>query len=246
MSVPDQVLREYAPMGELRVALNHGNRILVGRDPSGAATGISVDLARTLADRLNLPLRFVEYERAVDVSSSSQEDVWDVCFLAVDPKRAETIDFTEPYIRIEGNYLAAPTCPAKASQELVDSGLKVGSIVGTAYSLTLERLPGSENIVYYHDIFALLEALDAGEVTAIAGIGAVMAREAEKRPGSHVLTPPFMEIRQAMAVPRGRPGAAAHLRNFLGEAARSGLVGDILERHGVARDCALLPDQALR
>ncbi|MBS0124318.1 transporter substrate-binding domain-containing protein [Thetidibacter halocola] len=240
MSLPQALLDDYAPTSVLRVALNHGNRVLVGRDADGKPIGIAVDLATALADLLGLPLRFVEFDRAVDVSSSAGDDLWDVCFLAVDPKRMETIDFTAPYIRIEGNYLSAPGTLAADAQELVDLGCRVGTVEGTAYTLALSRLPGAGNLVAYHDILAALEALDSGEVEAIAGIREAMEGESRKRPGSRILTPPFMEIRQAMAMPRGRALASAHLRETLADFARSGLVGDILERHGVSRDCALV------
>lgn len=241
MNHPDALLDAFAPTGVLRVALNHGNRVLVGRSDEGEAMGISVDLARALADHLGLKLSFVEYERAVDVSSSVSAGVWDVCFLAVDPDRAKTIAFTEPYVRIEGSYLAAPGCDAVDSDALVASGAKVATVKGSAYTLTLSRKPGAENLVTCEDIFAALEALDRGDVAAIAGIGSVMAAEAGKRPGARVLQPPFMEIRQAMAVPQGRPAAHAALAAWLGDMARSGRVGEILAAHGVDASCAIVP-----
>ena len=54
---------------------------------------------------LRRPPDFVEFDRAVDVAASAGSDVWDVCFLAVDPARAQAVSFTHPYIRIEGCYL---------------------------------------------------------------------------------------------------------------------------------------------
>jgi polar amino acid transport system substrate-binding protein len=241
MSVSQETLAQFAPTSVLRVALNHGNRVLVGRDPDGTPIGISVDLANALADRLDLPVNFVSFERAVDVSSSAGDDLWDICFLAVDPKRAETIDFTEPYVRIEGNYLASAKARAVDAIELVATGAKVGTVEGTAYTLTLQRKPGTENLILYDDIHAALAALDAGEVDAIAGISQAMEDEATKRPGSRVLTPSFMEIRQAIAMPAGRPLASHYLRSTLAHFASTGLVGDTLERHGVSRDCAIMP-----
>lgn len=190
MSMDGETIREFCPERRLRAALNFGNGVLIGRDEAGQPRGITVDLAQALAARLGLAVDFVEMARAVDVSNAARSGVWDLCFLAVDPKRAETIAFSEPYVQIDGCYLAGPGCGAA----------------------------------------------DAG-----AGIGAVMAREAEARPGARVLTPAFMSIRQAMGVPQGRPKAAAALQAFVDEAARSGLVGDILERHGVSRDCAVVP-----
>lgn len=237
-----EIARHYAPTGELRVALNHGNRILVGRKADGSPYGISVDLAHAVATEIGAPLRFVEYERAVDVSNSASGDAWDVCFLAVDPKRAEVLDFTAPYVRIKGCYLAGPDCRAVDAKDLVDSKAAVGTVDGSAYTLTLSRLPGAERLVTYPDIHAMLRAFDAGEVQAVAGIGDVMAQEAKTRPGTRVLAPPFMEIRQAMAIVQGRPEAATHLQTLLATMARDGRVGDILERHGVSRSAAFIPD----
>ncbi|WP_353475240.1 transporter substrate-binding domain-containing protein [Salipiger sp. H15] len=225
----------------LRVALNHGNFVLVGRDDAGRPKGISVDLAQAYAAARGREIVFVEYERAVDVSSSATDDEWDICFLAVDPERAMTIAFTEPYVRIEGNYLAGPDCDAPDAGALVASGLPVGSVRGSAYSLTLQRKPGAEVLKLYETLQLALQALDRGEVRAAAGIRQAMEHEGGKRPGSRVLTPPFMEIRQAMAMPQGRPEASADLQAFLTEALRDGTVGDILERHGVSRDCAIVP-----
>lgn len=242
MTVPNHVRQQFAPTGILRVALNHGNRILVSRDETGRPGGISVDLANRLGEWLGLDVVFMEFDRAVDVSDSATEDLWDVCFLAVDPKRAATVDFTDPYVRIEGRYLASADCVAGDAEELVRSGVKVGTVDGSAYTLTLKRKPGAENLVVYPDIFAMLAALDAGEVAAAAGIGNVMEAEADTRPGARVLSPPFMEIRQAMAIVKGRDDAAPALRGFVADLARSGATGDILERHGVSRDSAIVPD----
>lgn len=241
MTIDISIVKQFSPHGYMRVALNHGNRVLVSRDKNGSAYGISVDLAKALAKNLNVELKFVDYERAIDVSSSVEKDEWDVCFLAVDPERAKTIDFTEPYIGIEGSYLAAAHCPAKDTAALVNSGAKVGSVDGSAYSLNLLHQPVAKNLIMYSDIHAALDALDAQEVVAIAGIASAMQGEADKRVGSRVLQPAFMEIRQAMAMPHGRELASAHLKQFLADIANKGDVGDILEKYGVDRSAAIQP-----
>src|SRR6185369_1416805 len=49
MSPQEQIVAGFAPTGTLRAAINLGNPILAGSDPStGAARGVSVDLAREL------------------------------------------------------------------------------------------------------------------------------------------------------------------------------------------------------
>lgn len=242
MITQEELRKAYAPTGTLRVALNHGNGVLVGRTSRGQPVGITVDLAQRLGRELGLRIEFVEYLRAVDVSDRAEADAWDVCFLAVDPKRMAVIDFTQPYVQIDGAYLAAAHCTARDSAELVASGGRVASVIGSAYTLTLERMPGAEALVQMPTLPLTLRAMDAGQVDAVAGIGVVMEAEAAKRPGARVLSPPFMQIRQAMGIVRGRGPAAEHLRAFVTRLAASGEIGDILERHGVLRSCAVPPE----
>ncbi|MCF8501004.1 MAG: transporter substrate-binding domain-containing protein [Rhodospirillum sp.] len=243
MDHSERIKTQFAPTGVLRVALNYGNPILVGRDDAGAPTGISVDLALALADALGLAPRFVGFARAAEVTSTATADLWDICFLAVDPERSGVLDFTDPYVAIEGRYLAGPRCQALDAAALVASGAPVGVVNASAYALALARMPGKENLVVFPSIEGMLAALDAGRIAAVAGISGVMAAVAKTRPGSRVLTPRFMDIQQAMAIVQGRPDATAYLRGFVAGLARRGIVGDILERHGVARDCAIVPDQ---
>lgn len=239
--VTDELRHAFAPTGTLRVALNHGNRVLVSRDTDGSAKGITVDLAHALAKYLDLPLTFIHRERAIDVSSIAQDDVYDICFLAVDPERAKTIHFTAPYVQIEGSYLISPTCGTVDAHSLVNEGHKVGTVDGSAYTLNLSRKAGAENLVLYPDISTALAALDQRKVAAIAGIKDVMKTEADQRPGARIAEPPFMVIRQAMGLPTGRPDAANFLTEFVAEHLHSGYIKEILERHGVSADCAVVP-----
>jgi polar amino acid transport system substrate-binding protein len=243
MEEAGQIGDAYAPTGILRVALNFGNRVLVGRDTQGRPKGISVDLARALADTIERPPHFIEFERAVDVSASADQDLWDICFLAIDPARADTIAFTAPYVRISGSYLSGGVA-VRGAEEVVERGLRVGVVEGSAYSLYLARRPGAEHLAVYPDIVSAIAALEAGEVEVLAGIEQAMQAEADRHDGWRVLHPPFMQIEQAMGVPAGRAEAARHLHGFVAQLARSGGIGGILERHGVSRSCAVAPDPA--
>ncbi|WP_180899711.1 transporter substrate-binding domain-containing protein [Martelella soudanensis] len=238
MPVSDSVRRDLAPHGVLRAALNHGNRVLVNRDANGDAFGITVDIARALADEIGLELTLIDHERAIDVSSTAGDDLWDICFLAVDPKRAETIAFTHPYIRIEGCFLVAQGVGITDPDALVAADVAISSVEGSAYTLHLARQPVSDKLVIFPDFQSALAAMDAGQVAAIAGVRQPLLHEAEKRPGSRVLDPPFMEILQAMGTPASRSEAAVFLKTFITDLTRSGRVGQILERHGVSAECA--------
>jgi len=100
---PTYIVNEIAPTGNLRAAINFGNVVLAQKDPAtGEARGVSVDLARELSWRLNVPLDIVPYDAAGKVTADATKNRWDVAFFAVDPKRAEDTAFSAPYVIIEG------------------------------------------------------------------------------------------------------------------------------------------------
>ena len=98
--------QEIAPNGVLRFAINVGNSVLTEYDTqTGKVGGITVEIARDLAHKLDLPLELKIYRSARTVVQDASKDIWDIGFIARDPKRSAQITFTSPYILIEGCYL---------------------------------------------------------------------------------------------------------------------------------------------
>src|SRR5215475_10219574 len=101
-----ELVKELAPTGRLRAAINFGNSVLAQPDPAGGPPrGVSGELARALAKRLGVGIDYVTFDAAGKVFEALKADLWDVAFLAVDPVRAAGIAFTAPYVVIEGVYV---------------------------------------------------------------------------------------------------------------------------------------------
>lgn len=229
----DAILRDLAPTGEIRFALNHGNVVLVNAGSSeDDPSGITVDLAREFARRLGVGYRFVHHYRAVDVSDGATSDRWDVCFLAVDPKRARTIAFSDPYISIYGTYGVPVDSPAQSVADVERLGLRIGGTPGSAYTLFLERELKSARLVPYETNDLVLAAMAAGEVDGFAGVREFVADIAATRPGVRLIDEPFMGIHQAMATLQGRPAGLQAIRDFIAEIRAEGLLDQIKARHG--------------
>src|SRR5690625_1174989 len=93
----DTVINDLAPTGTLRVAINYGNPVLAQRHPHKVEPqGVSADLARELAKRLGLETRFISFDAAGKVFEAVGDGIWDLAFMAIDPRRAEEVDFTAP------------------------------------------------------------------------------------------------------------------------------------------------------
>src|SRR5512144_1426822 len=121
------VLSDLAPTGKLRVGINYGNPVLATRDPaSGDLRGVAVDLARELGKRVNVPVELVACESAGKMFDAVKTGAWDAAFLAVDPGRAGQIDFTAPYIEIEGTYLVPAGSPLHVIGDVDQEGVRIG------------------------------------------------------------------------------------------------------------------------
>src|ERR1700740_2135586 len=74
-TVSPAIVKELAPTGKLRAAINFGNPVLAQKDPAtGDARGVTGDLARELAKRLGVQVQFVAFETARLVCDSATHD----------------------------------------------------------------------------------------------------------------------------------------------------------------------------
>lgn len=228
---PADIVRDIAPSGRLRAAINYGNVVLAQKSASGEFTGVSVDLARELARRLDLPLDLVPFDAAGKVTASAGQDIWDVAFLAVDPVRANEITFTAPYVLIEGTYLVADKSPVRAIAEVDRDGAQISVGRGSAYDLYLTRAIRHASLVRTTTSADAVQLFVDQKLDAVAGVKQPLVLFASQNPGYRVIEGRFMAIEQAMGLPRGREAAAGYVSAFVEEMKRSGFVGEALARH---------------
>ncbi|MGG5811574.1 transporter substrate-binding domain-containing protein [Falsiroseomonas sp. CW058] len=226
------IAAEVAPTGRLRATINLGNPVLALRTPDGRIGGVSAALAHALGRRLGLPVDLHPFDTAGGAFAALASGACDIGFLARDPKRAEEVMFTTPYVVIEG------TCLVRADSPIVDvaaidaPGLRIAAGRNSAYDLHLSRSLKHARLVHGttgEDALALF--LDQG-LDMLAGVRQPLEAHAAAHPGFRVLPGGFMRIEQAMAVPRGRAIAHAFVEAFLGEAKLSGAVRFGLDASG--------------
>ena len=234
---PSGIVRELAPTGKLRAAINFGNPVLAQREPFG---GVSVDLARELAKRLRVPVEFVTYDAAGKVTADATTGAWDIAFVARDPARAKDIEFTDAYVVIEGAYLVPATSPLHRNEDVDRERVRISVSRGSAYDLWLSRNIKRATIVRAPSPPASIELFAREKLDVLAGVKQPLADYARAHPDTRVLPGRFMAIEQAMATPRGRAAGARYLREFVDEMKASGFVAASLARSG-QRDAAVAP-----
>lgn len=222
------------PTGVLRASINVGNPILARQDDAGQAVGVSVDLANAFAAELGLALALCVFKSAGESVAAVSAGRADFGFFAIDPARAEQLAFTEPYVLIEGCYLVRDDSPLDDNAQVDMPGIEVVVGKGSAYDLHLTRELKHATIVRSPTSPAVVETFLASGANVAAGVKQQLEFDAARFPGLRLLPGRFMQIRQAMGVPRAYGKEAADvLHQFVERAKASGLVAEALERHGI-------------
>jgi polar amino acid transport system substrate-binding protein len=238
-TVPPEVIKDLAPTGTLRAAINAGNVVLVQKDTSGVL-GVTVDLALELARRLGTPVALTVYDTAGKVTDAVKTGEWDIAFLAIEPVRAAVIGFTAPYVIIEGTYMVAAGSPLQTIADVDRNGIRIAVAKGSAYDLYLTRTLQHATLVRYPTPPLALEGFVADKLDAAAGVRQFLATFAKTRPDMRVMPEHFQEIREAMGTPLGRDAGLRYLETFIEEMKANGFVAKSLARAGQA-DAVIAP-----
>ena len=153
---------------------------------------MSADLARELARRLKLKLEYVPFDGAGFVPPAGQAGAWDICFLAIDPKRAEGIDFTAPYVVIEGAYLVPAGSPLRSVDDVDNEGVHVMVDHGSAYDLFLQRSLKHATLVYPPDGQRAGGYYLSRPAEVLAGVRQPLAEMAQLHPELRLIPGRFM------------------------------------------------------
>jgi len=229
---------EFAPTGTLRAVINLGNPVLA-QGTADEPRGVTVVIAREVARWLGVPVRLECVDAARKSYAAMAEGRADLCFLANEPSREEHVAFTAPYVVIEGVYVVAAESRFSSADQVDSAGVRIGVREGSAYDLFLTRSLANAEVVRADEATDVFEqqGLDAA-----AGVRQSM-QDYVAATGCRILEPPFMEINQAVGLPRGVDAEAlAAVASFVEELKVSGFIARELERSGVEATVAPRPD----
>jgi len=225
---------QLTPTGKLRVGVNLGNFLLVNKDAAGGAPrGIVPDLAQELGRRLGVPVQLVTFAGAGETADSAQSGAWDVAFIGAEPQRAEQIAFTPAYLEIPATYLVPAGSTIRSLAEVDRPGIRIAVSARSAYDLFLSRNLKHAQLVRAEGIPASYDLFVADKLDVLAGLLPRLVTDVERLPGARILEGKFTAVQQAVGTPKARNAAAAYLGEFVADIKASGLVGRLIERHGV-------------
>lgn len=230
---PD-VIAELAPTGVLRAGINLGNFLLVtGTSPTGDPEGVAPDMAREIATRLDVPVKYVPFKTPGELADAAGSGVWNVGLIGAEPQRAETIAFTAAYAEIEATYLVPAGSPLQTIADVDAPGVRIAVTGRSAYGLWMDRNIKHAELVRSDTLDSAYEQFVREHLDALAGLRPRLLADVAKLPGARIIEGRFTSVQQAVGTTRKNATGAAFLRDFVEEAKASGLVARLIERHKV-------------
>jgi polar amino acid transport system substrate-binding protein len=226
--VSTDVLKELAPTGKLRASINLGNIVLAQGSPDDPA-GVTPALARELAKRLGVPCALTCFDGAGKALEACKAGQVDIVFLAIEPVRAAEIEFTAPYVIIEGCYAVPKDSKLKSPADVDKPGTRIGVNKNSAYDLFLTRSLKHATLMRSEDG---AEDFVKNKYEAAGGVKQALQKFIAQHPDVRLIDERFMEIRQAMGCAKGKLAGAKYLRCFIEEMKASGFVANELKKSG--------------
>jgi polar amino acid transport system substrate-binding protein len=224
---------EMAPTGTLRVALNMINFLLIsGKNSEGVPVGVAPDLARTIAERIGVPLQLIQYGSPGELADDADKNVWDIGLIGAEPVRAQKIDFSTAYVEIEATYLVPPGSILKHASEVDRPGNRIAVSARSAYDLWLTRNIQHAQLLHAEGFEATFALFVEQKLEAMAALKPGLLGDAARLPGSRILEGNFTTVQQSIGVPKGRLAAATYLQSFVNEI-KTGLVAQLIAKHQV-------------
>ena len=230
----DLISKQLAPTGILRVGINMSNFLLVsGVNSSGLPEGVSPDLGEKIAKELNIPYKLIQYKRPGELADAVNKNQWDIGNIAFEPKRAETIDFTNSYVNIDANFLVRKIDNFKSNEDVSKAKVKIAVAERSAYDLWLSEnfkdieLIRASSIQNSHILF------NDRKVNVLAGLKPKLIEELSKNDQLEIIEDPFTFIKQSVGIKKGNPNVIEFLNNFISKLVNDGFIEQLLKKYKV-------------
>ena len=234
------ISKQLAPTGILRVGINMSNFLLVsGVNSAGFPEGVSPDLGERIAKELNIPYKLVQYKRPGELADAVNKNQWDIGNIAFEPKRAETIDFSNSYVNIDANFLVRKIDNFKTNEDVSKAKVKIAVAERSAYDLWLSEnfkdieLIRASSIQNSHILF------NEGKANVLAGLKPKLIEELSKNDQLELIEDPFTFIKQSVGIKKGHPQVIKFLNNFISKLINDGFIEQLLKKYKVDKKLSI-------
>ena len=229
-----EIQTELSSNGVLRAAINMSNFLLVtDKTKEGTPIGVSPDMAKELANKLDLQLKLIPYDTPGEIADDAENDNWDICNIGAEPQRAEKINFSAAYAEIQATYLIPPNSKLRNISEVDIAGNKIAVASRTAYGLWLERNIHNAELIQVEGVGNSFDVFSNENLDALAGLRPALIDDVKKIPGAKILEGQFMSVQQAIGTSNKNIKSSIYIAKFVEEMKKNGFVQKLIDKHNV-------------
>ena len=230
----DIILKQLAPKGYLRAAVNLSNFLLVtGTDNNGDPEGVSPDLAKALANELNVEVKLIPFQRPGELADAVSDDIWDVGNIANEAERAKSITFSSPYTLIESTFLVRDSSYINSLGDVDREGVRIAVAERSAYDLWLTENIKNAELIRAKSIDLSFSIFQENEYEVLAGLKPKLIDDLKNTENCKILQGAFTFIKQCIGSKPGNPEAEKFINNFIEKNIENGFIEKLLIKYDV-------------
>ena len=242
MFVSDVVKHQLAPTGILRAGINLSNFLLVSSTAAdGSPQGISPDIANLVASTLDLSCELVCFDRPGKLADAVNQDIWDIGNIAFEAERAQTLDFSHPYVVIEANFLVRHDDDFWTNDDIDRAAVKIAVSERSAYDLWLTNHFSQAQIIRASSIQAAHDLFFEKKVNVLASLKPKLLEDMAIHSGLRIIDPSFTTVKQSIGLAKGKAESIAFINTLIAQSIKNGWIAAQLELHGMTGKLGIDP-----
>ena len=230
----ETISKKLVPTGVLRVGINMSNFLLInGKDSDGLPDGVSPDIGKRLARELKVECKLIQFKKPGLLADAVDENMWDVGNIACEKERRKTIDFTNPYVNIDANFMFRKKDNLKTNGDINLPGIKIAVLERSAYDLWLTENFKNVELIRVNTIEESHQLFREDKVNVLAGLKPKLIEEIKTNNDFQIINNPFTYIKQSIGIKKGNPEILDFLNKFITNLIKEGYVENLLKKHNV-------------
>ena len=189
-------------------------------------------IARSLAERLNVKLRLIGHPSPPAPIECLKAEECDVGFLGFLQHRAWDVGFSPPYIMVPFTFMVPAGSSIHTIEDVDKAGIRIAAVRNHASSLALSRIRKHAKTLDVEVPDEAFELLRTGRADAWASPRPPLLEYSPRLPDSRVLEGSYGANRQSIAVPKNQVARLEYITEFIEQAKVSGALQQAIEGAG--------------
>ena len=179
------------------------------------------------------------FERPGHLADVVNDDVWDIGNIAFEPERGNTIDFCNPYVLIDANFLVKNKSGLLTNQDIDKEKNTIVVADRSAYDLWLKSNFKFSKIVRVKSIDDSHTYYRSGNANVLAGLRPKLIDEIQLKNNDRIIDEPFTYIKQSVGFKKNYPEVIEFINSIIFEAIEDGYIKNSLQKHNVDKKLSI-------